>query len=692
MPGPELVVKFLGDVSGLEHASAKAEGATEKTTSKMSKLGMVAGGAAAVGIGIAAEALGKSVEAAEKDQVATERMEQAFKSAHVALGPMKDSIEAATSSAGKLGFTQEQVKSSLGALVIATHNGKSAVSDLTAAEDIARFKHIDLTAATKMLVMAQTGSQRATKQLGIEIQAVTTHQDKLKLSYQASVATLKAGFPTLSKMTQAQRDQYDAKKNTLDLNYNLDKSEAKIQDHQITGARVINEVTQKLHGQADAYANTAAGAKERLGVALDDLEVKVGKKLLPVMTKITLVLANDLPKAMDYLSRFWKQHGDQIMAVMDAIGHVVQTTFTLIKDIIDTISDLIHGRWSKLWDDLVGIVTTAGALLHDAIQYQINAIEAIFGGLIKSVSDAADQVVGFFAALPGRIAATLGDLVSTAMTPLETKFTDTKKAVSSKVDDIVGFFTKMPGRIAATLGDLAKTALSPFEAAFDDAKGVAFVVSGHVDKIVGFFTGLPGRIAATIGGLGKTALVPFAAAFDDAKGLAHTISGYVNKIVGYFTALPGKLVGALNDKALQPLIAAFGKVGTAMSDALKAPINAVIKMIDSIAIPGFHVHIGMPSPVPDIDFGYGGSGALFNLPTLDAGGFVAQTGVAVVHRGEEFLGVGAARRGAGGDVHVHLDNAMVIGTDLRKAGEQLADPIRRALLKQQARTGLPAFG
>jgi hypothetical protein len=588
MAGPELVVKFLGDVSGLEHASKKAEGATEKTTSKMSKLGMVAGGAAAVGIGIAAEALGKSVEAAEKDQVATERMESAFKAAHVALGPMKDSIEAATSSAGKLGFTQEQVKNSLGSLVIATHNGKTAVSDLSAAEDIARFKHIDLTAATKMLVMAQTGSQRATKQLGIEIQAVTVHQDKLKISYKASVDALKAGFPTLSKMTQAQKDQYDAKKNTLDLNYNLDKSEAKIQDHQITGARVIDEVTQKLHGQAAAYANTAAGAKERLGVALDDLEVKVGDKILPILTKLTIILADDLPKAMAYLSQFWAEHGDQIIAVTQVIKTVIGDAFEFFKAIVTTISDLIHGRWSKLWTDMEKVVKEELLLIKELITIQLKLVEEIFGGLAHTVKQ--------------------------------------------HVDDMVSYFEKLPGRIGGTLANLAAKAIQPFKDAFTSARDT---VRGAVDDVVSFFARLPVRIAATL--------------------------------------------SSLASKAVTPLVNAFHALGTAISDAIKAPINAVIRAIDSIAIPAFHIHIGMPSPVPDIDFGYGGSGPLLSIPTLDTGGFVAQTGIAVVHRGEEFLGVGAARRSAAGTVnHFHFPNYL--GNE-----RTLIDTVEKGLLQRATR-------
>jgi hypothetical protein len=539
--GAELVVRWLADTTGLEHGAAKAEAATEKTSSKFSKLGLAAKAGAVGGVLLLAEGLNKSVEAAEKDQVATTRLENAFKAAHVALAPYKDRLEAAEHAGAKLGFTGEQVKDSIGSLVVATHDGKTAIGDLAAAEDIARFKHIDLAAATKMLVMAQTGSQRATKQLGLEVQATTVHQDRAKFAYKAADDAIKAQFKSMGTLTQAQQDQEDALRNNLKLKYDADKVDAKIQDHQVTGAQVTEMVTQKLHGQADAYASTAAGARERLGAAFDELEVKVGQKLLPILTKLTIWLADNLPRAMERLSQFWKAHGDQIIAIANKVEAVLVPTFRMIADAIRLVADLLQGHWAKAWVDMKRLVVDEIDAVKARIMLQVDLIKAIFGGLAEKVLHVTEDIGMYFARLPA-------------------------KALSW----------------GENLGSSFKSGL-----------------------IAGF----------------------------------HGLAGLLAKFV-------------------------------------EAPINAIIAAWNAIEIPSFHVHIPVPLG-PDIDFGTPAIG-LPDIPYLAQGGFVEQTGIAVVHRGEEFLGVGAGRRGG---VHAHF-YGPVFG-DKKKVAREIVDEIHDALIAKQ---------
>jgi hypothetical protein len=427
--GAVLVVKWIGDVTGLEEASAKAEAASEKTSSKFSALKTAAAGAAVGGVLVLAEGLNKSVEAAQKDQVAQARLEQAFKNAHIAIGPYKDGIEKAQEAGVKLGFSVDQTKAAIGTLATATGSGSKALSELSAAQDIARFKGVSLEQATKMLAMAQTGSQRAVKQLGLEVQATTSNQDKAKFAYQRATEALKAQFPTTAKMTEAERTQYDVLKNKLDLNYQLDRQDAKIQDHQITGTQIIAAVTDKLHGQADAYANTAAGAKERFGAALDELEVKVGMKLLPILTKLEVWLADNLPAAIATLSSFWKAHGDQIMAGAQKLEAVVVPILRTVADTIRLVADLLQGHWSQAWRDAKAVVIDQIDAIKARIMLQFQIINAIFGGAAAKAHQVVDDIFGYFNALPGRIASTLGALAGKAIQPLINAFGAVGRAI-----------------------------------------------------------------------------------------------------------------------------------------------------------------------------------------------------------------------------------------------------------------------
>jgi len=101
-------------------------------------------------------------------------------------------------------------------------------------------------------------------------------------------------------------------------------------------------------------------------------------------------------------------------------------------------------------------------------------------------------------------------------------------------------------------------------------------------------------------------------------------------------------------------------------------INWLIRAIDALQI---HVHIDPPGP-GSINFDWSG----FNLPeipTLAKGGMVLRTGLAVVHEGESFSGVGG---GLGGTVNVYVAGSVI-------AEHDLAATVQKALLRSKKRSG-----
>ena len=97
--------------------------------------------------------------------------------------------------------------------------------------NLARFKCVDLTTATRALTMANAGSMRAIKQLGITIVPVTNAVDALKASHMK--LTTEQGRAALAA--------------------------AKLIDKQATNAEMLKVVSGLVKGQGKAYADTAAG-------------------------------------------------------------------------------------------------------------------------------------------------------------------------------------------------------------------------------------------------------------------------------------------------------------------------------------------------------------------------------------------------------------------------------------------------
>jgi hypothetical protein len=159
--------------------------------------------------------------------------------------------------------------------------------------------------------------------------------------------------------------------------------------------------------------------------------------------------------------------------------------------------------------------------------------------------------------------------------------------------------------------------------------------------------------------------------------IKNAVSGTVSAIVGFFASLPGKIVGfasSVGTTFISSLESGLSGLGAALGRAIRAPLNALIGGINSIAIPAFNIHIGMPSPIPDINVGYGGSGPLFHISTLAAGGIVTSPTLAMIgERGPEAV-IPLSRGGAGTTVIVNAPN--YVGSKQELMGVVIAELAR----------------
>lgn len=255
----KMMIEILGNATSAKRAFEESGSSAGKFSGVMSKMSGVAklGGLALVG-GLA-YGLDKSVKAAMSAQASQASLDQSLRRTHQSVTAMKPAIDAAEAASRKLGFSDEDTAQAMARLELATGSTKKSVSELSVAEDIARTRHMDLSSAANTLAQAQTGSQRAAKQLGIIVVPVTKNLDALK----ASNMNLKTETGKLAE------------------------AHAKLLDKMATGQNVIKAVTDKVKGQAAAFAGTAAGGAAAFRAELEHLEVTVGTALLPALTKIT---------------------------------------------------------------------------------------------------------------------------------------------------------------------------------------------------------------------------------------------------------------------------------------------------------------------------------------------------------------------------------------------------------------------
>jgi hypothetical protein len=503
-----LVVEILGNSKQFAAELDRAAGKTRQ----FGKAAGVAGVALAAGL---AYGLEKSVKAAMAGQVSQASLDTALRNTHQSLKAMAPALEAAEAASRKLGFADDDTRIALSKLETATGNTKKSIIDLGLAEDVARLKHTDLDTATKLVTGTLAGNTRAAKQLGLSIQAVTPNMDALRAKY----AALGEAIPA------------------------AEAAQARFLDKQATGAATLQAVTDKVHGQAQAFADTAQGGMEQFHAQVQHIEESLGTLLLPAVKSVATGLAD--------------------------LTSVVSGNKTLFEAVAASIAALAAA---------FGIATVAQWAFDTAAA--ANPYVLIAAGVIAAVA---------------------------ALTVLELKFHFVEKAVGGLTD------------------------------AF---KAVKDWIEGNWPAVAGLIAGPFGPLV----GLAKSAfgIAPaLVSAFERVKNFT---SDVVGAIVGFFEGMPGSLLGAAS-AAGHAVLAGFGSAlagfGAMLERLIKAPLNAIIGAWNSTALdftlPSIDTHIPGVGKIGGQHVGF----TVPQIPTLDTGGLVLGTGLALVHKGESVIPAGA---------------------------------------------------
>lgn len=254
-----LRVVIVGDAASLERSLGRAGRSAEAFQTRTQKLGAALGtalkyGAIAAGIGVAAVTVGlvESAKAAAHAQVEEAKLKTAVDNAGVSWRKYGGYIDRTlTSQARMSGFMRTDLSNSFSRLVTATGSATQAARLNALAMDVSRARNIDVATSSTLLAKAWNGNTTSLMRMGIVVPKVTAAQDALKAS-----------------TSKATAEQVKA---------------AKAADLVSTRQAILAALQKKFGGQAEAYGKTAAGAWDRVKVAVHELEVSIGKHLLPIL-------------------------------------------------------------------------------------------------------------------------------------------------------------------------------------------------------------------------------------------------------------------------------------------------------------------------------------------------------------------------------------------------------------------------
>ena len=274
-------------------------------------LGNLAFSAAQKAIGFVTDTIKGSINAAKAEEAAMAKVDAIVKTLKVSHDAATKSIDAAAKSALKMGFDDEDAAISKAKLLQVTNDASKANDAFQLSMDLARFKGIDLESSTQAVTMALNGNVRMLKQLGIEVP-----------------------------------------KNATDM--------------QILGA-----VHDRVAGQAEAFANTAAGASERYKVTMENLQETIGKAVLPVITQF-------FSRVSDFLQ------SERLSAWIAAIR----------KGFNDYVVPIIRDQLIPAWNNLADALKPIMPYLLDILKFLGIVIGATIIGGIKLLAITFDYVAG----------------------------------------------------------------------------------------------------------------------------------------------------------------------------------------------------------------------------------------------------------------------------------------------------------
>jgi len=580
-----LIVEILGNA---KQFGAELDRAAGKTRS-MSKVAGVAGLAIAGGLAVG---LDKSVKAAEEGQQATARLELAFKNSGESAKKYAGQIEETESAGRKLGFTDVETRNSLASLELATHSHTVALKSMGAAEDLARFKHISLEQATKALTMAQTGSQRALKQLGLTVQPVTTAQDKLKIALRNQITTIREHYASMGKLSNAQKANEQAAIDNATASEKTRLAYAKVTDTQVTAGKITDLLSQKLHGQADAYSKTAQGGVAVMHANVESLEENLGNALLPAITNVSGKLAA--------LTGFFAEHAGVTKVLVGVLGGLAATLLAV------SAYQKLAAAATTIWSGVTKAATAAQWLLNAALDANPIGIVVI-----------ALAALGAALVIAWEKSKTFREIVLNV-------WDDVKAGVMR----VVNFFTNT---VPQAFNDVKDGVVGAFKDVLSWVRGhwpeIVTLISGPFAPIVGLATNAFGVRDALIG------------AFDDVRDGAKRIW---DKIVGVVRSAAGSF-----SDAVQPIINAIDSIIGVLKDLFSWASKALGVLGDVLGSghgkgPPGGPRGGGPKRVPHL-----AAGGIVNGPTL---AMIGESGPEAVVPLPD-----AAGFGGGLELHVHFD-------------------------------------
>src|SRR6516165_10026896 len=298
--GPEILGPFSGAIDGISTA-------LDKVSEHGKSIGPMMAG---VGVGVAGVGAALSVMGS-KDQASHQQLQAAIAATGKSYDDYGGQVDAAIKHQEKFGNTADETQDALRILTQATGDPATALKYLGEASDLAAAKHESLSTAAEQLGRTYNGSAKLLKQFGVDsVPSATVANKQLETATREAAAAAEAqahqhltdvqellkGKTHLTAAEQiqlqdAQQNVVAADAKAVDAHTKLTKAQTEAHDATQNHGKALDELGQKLKGQAAAQANTFTGHIKALKAEVEDSAAKLGQKYGPALQGAGTIMA-----------------------------------------------------------------------------------------------------------------------------------------------------------------------------------------------------------------------------------------------------------------------------------------------------------------------------------------------------------------------------------------------------------------
>lgn len=496
--------------------------------------------------------------AAAEDEQATARLEQAVRNLGGNYDETIAKVNEAIDAGQKLAFSDDEVRDSFQFLAAATGDADEALRRQKAAMDLARGANIPLATATKMLGKLNTENIEVFKKLGITLGENASEADALAA------------------------------------------------------------VQAKFGDQAEAYARSTAGQFEQLQLRLGEAKETLGAALLPVMTAVGTVLAEQVVPAIEAAATWIsanlgpavEQVGgfvrDNLLPPLQALGEWFGSNESALQAVGVAIGTVLVAAFSA-WAVAAGaaaVATIAAAAPVIAIGLVVAALGAGIFLLVKHWDDlekkypalqtATETVRATFEAFTGWITGTFVPAVAAIATAVS-------DAVSKAVAFVRDHWPEIEDVIRPALEALKLLVQTAWDQMRLQIETVLGVIRGIVDVFMGVFTGDWDRSWQGVKEI-------FEAVWNGLEGTARNAIGLLAGLLPLMLEAAKGLGSALKDgivSGIKGIAENVGDIAQALIDAFREAVNRALRWLHDnvrIEVPGFDPP--GPGSIPGFSWGF----------------------------------------------------------------------------------------